>query len=86
MTAGTARARLGKASLFLADDGDPWLVAETPTEALDVVSEATSEKAVFCQFTIANPNDEWNGRPVFIRTEAIQAIAPPINPEDLDDP
>lgn len=66
------------------DDDAAWLVAETPAEAAAAVEHALSNDALFVELTLANPNDAWNGRSVYIVAKYVRAICPPIADNDDD--
>lgn len=71
------RERKGLSTVFISNDDAPWMVAETPLEVVEKVKEAERNNETFVEFTLGNPNSDWNGRPVFLRAKEIHSIGPP---------
>lgn len=79
------------AAVYVEDaTGGAWLVAETPDEVHALITAALSNGERFVQLTLGNPVSEgdvvrWNGRPVYVRANAVTAIGPPLEPRDDDE-
>lgn len=73
------------ASVYDSPDRAAWLVAETPSEAADKVKAARDENDALVEFTLANPDSEWNGRTLYVDPFAVRAITPPLDYENDDD-
>lgn len=70
----TQRRTRAKASVFMEQSEIAWLVTETPSEVADRLDGAVP--GAMLKFTLGNDSD-WNGRPLYIRADAITAISPP---------
>lgn len=80
--------RLAKASIYLSPSDLPFLVAESPHEVTDAVQVAIDGGYLFVCLTLGNES-EWNGKPVFVRADAVLAVSPPktqdCDPDDDED-
>lgn len=80
--------RRAMASVYIHEDGVPFLVAETPSEIAAIVREADLEELV--ELTLADPESweprpgSWAGKPLYVRAGKVNAISPPKNgaPQD----
>jgi hypothetical protein len=70
-----------KAAINVEGDDAVFLVAETPGEATELVERAYHDERMFVEFTSGN-HGPWNGKPIFIRTDLIRAITPPVMQDD----
>ncbi len=71
------------ASLFLAQDCVPFVVAETPNEIADLVRRALREGEPLIELTLASDSD-WNGKTLVCRADRVAAACPPMDDEDDD--
>lgn len=72
--------RLPKSAVYFREDDNPWAVAETPREIMDLIHDSTG----FLELTLAT-DDEWNGKSLFIRAEVVVAVSPPKETFDMED-
>lgn len=80
MDQATQRRTLAKSSVFM-DNDIAWLVTDTPSEVAAKVEAAGATDML--KFSLGNDSD-WNGRPLYLRADAITGISPPRSegPED----
>lgn len=77
--------RQAKASVFFSRDDSAFIVTQTPSEAVEIITSAELNGEVFAQLSLGN-RDEWNGKPLFVRATAVVAVsAPKSEPADEDD-
>ena len=76
--ASTERRGLSSVHEFVSD-GAAWLVAETPSEVMDLVRAAREQGmgSSFVELTLANPGSEWNGRKLYLDAYSVRAVSPP---------
>lgn len=65
--------RLPKSAVYFREDDNPWAVAETPREVMDLIGDTEHG---FIELTLAT-EDEWNGKSLFIRRDYVVAVSPP---------
>lgn len=71
------------ASVWAADGtAGPWLVTQTPSEVAAAVREADLVGDPLIELTLANPDDGWAGRPLFVRGDKVDAISPSVLDDD----
>jgi hypothetical protein len=79
-----ARPKRALATVY-SDDGTAgaWLVADTPSEAAAKATDTPPSQ--FVPFVCANPEVGWNGRTIYLKSDVITAIAPPLEFIDVDE-
>lgn len=68
-------------------DNEPFSIAQTPREVVDIVEVGVAANSLFVELTVANPRPDspWNGRPLFIDPCEVRAVTPPYEAWDEDD-
>jgi len=72
------------ASVWVLGDPTAFVVTQTPAEVEALVEDAEARGQVFLELTLSDVEDgegdacPWDGRPLRVRPERINAIAPPV--------
>lgn len=66
-----------KTALYLEHDDSAILIAETPSEAAEIIDKAIEDGRTFAKLSAGNVG-EWNGKPIQVRADKVWCITPPI--------
>jgi len=72
------------ASIYFTDDDAPFLITETPSEAVAALQAAENAGESFAKLTLGNASD-WNAKPLYVRASRIVAVGPPKDQADDDE-
>lgn len=73
--------------MYLKGDPEPFSLAQTPREVVDIVAAGVGAGSLFIELTVANPriDSPWNGKPLFLDPLEVRAVTPPYEHLNEDD-